>query len=107
MQESMDNAVICRCEEITRGEILEAIRRGDNDLGTIKRRTRAGMGLCQGKNCARLIAGMIHEATGESISDIKTPSIRQPVNAVTLETVASGADLSIITDLSDIGVTEL
>ena len=43
--------VICRCETITEGEIVEAIRRGARSLDGVKRRTRAGMGRCQGGFC--------------------------------------------------------
>ena len=43
--------VICRCETITEGEIVEAIRRGARTVDGVKRRTRAGMGRCQGGFC--------------------------------------------------------
>ena len=43
--------VVCRCECVTEGEILEAIRRGATTLDGIKFRTRAGMGRCQGGFC--------------------------------------------------------
>ncbi len=44
--------VICRCEEVTEAEIVEAIRRGATDLDGVKRRTRAGMGRCQSGFCS-------------------------------------------------------
>ncbi|MGQ9595626.1 MAG: (2Fe-2S)-binding protein, partial [Anaerolineae bacterium] len=44
-----DEIIICRCEEVTKGEILEAIRDGCDSVIWIKRKTRAGMGLCQGR----------------------------------------------------------
>ena len=43
--------VVCRCETVTEGEIVEAIRRGANTLDGVKFRTRAGMGRCQGGYC--------------------------------------------------------
>ena len=43
--------IICRCETITEAEIVEAIRRGARSLDGVKRRTRAGMGRCQGGFC--------------------------------------------------------
>jgi glycerol-3-phosphate dehydrogenase len=43
--------IICRCETITEGEIVEAIHRGARSLDGVKRRTRAGMGRCQGGFC--------------------------------------------------------
>ncbi len=44
--------IICRCETITEGEIVEAIHRGARSLDGVKRRTRAGMGRCQGGFCS-------------------------------------------------------
>ena len=46
--------IVCRCEKITEGEILDAIHRplGAKSLDGIKRRTRAGMGRCQSGFCA-------------------------------------------------------
>ncbi len=43
--------IVCRCETVTEGEIVEAIRRGAVDLDGIKRRVRAGMGRCQAGFC--------------------------------------------------------
>lgn len=48
--------IICRCEYVTIGEVIEAVRRGANTLDGIKFRTRAGSGRCQGGFCGpRLI----------------------------------------------------
>lgn len=43
--------IICRCEEVSRGEILEAIRRGAATVEAVKRRTGACLGRCQGSRC--------------------------------------------------------
>lgn len=51
-QDSRYGRIICRCETITEVEIVEAIRRGARSLDGVKRRTRAGMGRCQGGFCA-------------------------------------------------------
>ncbi|MDR0840289.1 MAG: (2Fe-2S)-binding protein [Christensenellaceae bacterium] len=47
--------IICRCEEIRKSEILQAIEMGCRSVTAIKKYTRAGMGVCQGRTCARLI----------------------------------------------------
>jgi glycerol-3-phosphate dehydrogenase len=44
--------MICRCERVTEGEIVEAIRRGADTLDGIRHITRAGMGCCQGGYCS-------------------------------------------------------
>ena len=51
-QDAAYGQIICRCEQITEGEIVEAIRRGARSLDGVKRRVRAGMGRCQGGFCA-------------------------------------------------------
>ena len=51
--------VICRCEEIRRSEILEAIEAGCRSVSAVKRYTRAGMGSCQGRTCSRMIEAML------------------------------------------------
>lgn len=53
--------VICQCETITRGEILEAIRRGASTVDGVKRRLGTGMGRCQGSRCAWKIAKILRE----------------------------------------------
>ena len=56
--------VVCRCETITEGEILEAIRRpiGAATVDGVKRRVGAGMGRCQGMRCRREIEKMLEDA---------------------------------------------
>lgn len=53
--------IVCRCEQITEGEILRALRVNPKakDVDGIKRRTRAGMGRCQGGFCQPTIAELI------------------------------------------------
>ena len=60
------NAVICECEMVTRGEIEYAVHNlNAMDLVDLRRRTRIGMGPCQGKLCACRAAGIVSEITGE------------------------------------------
>ena len=51
--------IICQCEGITRGEILEAIRRGATTVDGVKRRVGTGMGRCQGGRCVLEIVKML------------------------------------------------
>ena len=64
--------IICRCEVVTEAEIREAIRRpvGARSLDGVKRRTRAGMGRCQGGFCSPRVARIIAEETGLSMLEI-------------------------------------
>ena len=54
-----DDLIICRCEEITKGEIRRAVHEGMWTLTEVKRFLRAGMGLCQGQTCGRLVKGIV------------------------------------------------
>lgn len=54
-----DNLIICRCEEITYGEIVDAIRKGCHSVTAIKKYSRSGMGSCQGRVCAPIIVKIL------------------------------------------------
>ncbi|HEY3315344.1 MAG TPA: (2Fe-2S)-binding protein [Bacillota bacterium] len=77
-----DDVLVCRCEEVTAGEVRSAIRAGAHTLAAIKKRTRAGMGLCGGRTCARLLARLLAEETGRSMAEIAPPPARPPVRPV-------------------------
>lgn len=76
---------ICRCEEVSEDEIRQAIAEGATTVTGVKRRTGAGMGLCQGRTCRRLIVGLIAAETGQNPAEIETSSVRPPVRPVTVE----------------------
>ena len=56
-----DNEIICQCEQISRAEILEAIRRGATSADGVKRRVGSGMGRCQGSRCTYAIEQLLEE----------------------------------------------
>ena len=56
-----DNEIICQCEQITRAEIIEAIRRGASTVDGVKRRVGSGMGRCQGSRCSYAIEQLLEE----------------------------------------------
>ena len=64
--------IICRCEGITEGEILDAIRRnpGATDLDGVKRRTRAQMGRCQGGFCMPYITELLAKEQGIAYEEV-------------------------------------
>ena len=62
--------VACRCEQITEGEIREAIRRGARSLDGVKRRVRAGMGRCQGGFCSPRTLELLHEELGIPMTEL-------------------------------------
>ena len=58
--------IVCRCETVSEGEILDALRREPRalDLDGVKRRTRSGMGRCQGGFCSPHILGLLAKELG-------------------------------------------
>jgi len=87
----MNDEYICRCEEVTRKEIEDAIADGATTIAGIKKRTRAGMGLCQGRTCRRLVTQML--AKHKPAEEILPPTFRPPVRAVTVDEIIKGEDL--------------
>jgi len=63
-EDSRYGHVVCRCETVTEGEIVEAIRRGATTLDGIKFRTRAGMGRCQGGFCTPRVVKILSRELG-------------------------------------------
>lgn len=57
-----DNEIICQCQQISREEILEAIRRGATTVDGVKRRAGSGMGRCQGSRCSQKIQELLEDA---------------------------------------------
>ena len=64
--------IVCRCETISEGEILEAIRQnpGARDMDGVKRRTRSGMGRCQGGFCGPYVMELIARELGISMEAV-------------------------------------
>lgn len=65
--------IVCRCEEISKGEVLDAMRRSlpADTIDAIKRRVRPGMGRCQGGFCGPLVTQIIAEEKGIALSDVR------------------------------------
>lgn len=64
--------IVCRCEQISEGEILDAIRRnpGARDMDSIKRRTRSGMGRCQGGFCGPQVMALLSKELGIGMEEV-------------------------------------
>ncbi len=71
--------IICRCEEVRLSEVLAAVRQGARDADAVKRMTRAGMGLCQGRTCARLVSQLIARELEVPVAQVRQARQRMPV----------------------------
>lgn len=79
-----DTMYVCRCEEITKEEVIEAVRNGATSVNEVKRLLRTGMGLCQGRNCAKTIERIIAQELGVSPAQVPQATKRGPVRAIKL-----------------------
>ena len=67
--------MICRCEQVREGVIRDSLRRGINVFSTdgVKRRTRAGMGICQGSYCRSRVKGIIADEYKIPETEVREP----------------------------------
>jgi glycerol-3-phosphate dehydrogenase len=62
--------IICRCEKVTRAEIIDAIKKGATTVDGVKFRTRAGMGRCQGGYCTLKVMKIMSEELGIPLNKV-------------------------------------
>ena len=87
-----EDTIICRCEDVTYGQIVEAIQAGFSTIEEIKRMLRCGMGACQGRTCERLIAQIVAAMTSVPVAQIAQATARPPAMPTELAILAGEAD---------------
>lgn len=80
-----DEMLICRCEEITKGEIRRAVHDGMFTLTEIRRYLRTGMGLCQGQTCAKLVKSIVARELGISPVELEPAFSRVPMRPIEMK----------------------
>ncbi|MCX6028057.1 MAG: NAD(P)/FAD-dependent oxidoreductase [Chloroflexi bacterium] len=85
-----DDTPICRCEEVTAGEVRAAVAQGAVTLDALKAWTRVGQGPCQGRTCGPILARLIAGWTGGSSADAGLFHVRPPVKPVPIASLAKG-----------------
>lgn len=78
-----DDVIVCRCEEITKGEIRKAIYDGMYTINEIKRYLRPGMGLCQGLTCGKNVKDIVARELGIPARELEEATPRPPARPVT------------------------
>lgn len=84
-----DQTLICRCEEVGAADVARALQNGALTVDDVKRRTRAGMGACQGIFCIPAVAAMVAEGTGSPINELGPMTARPPVRRIPLDALAA------------------
>ena len=83
-----DDMIICRCEEITKGEIRKAVHEGMWTMQEIRRYLRCGMGLCQGQTCSKLVKGIVAAEQKVSPAVITPSTSRGPIRPTEMSILA-------------------
>jgi len=83
-----DSTIVCRCEELTAGELRRAAigRQGPNQL---KAYTRVGMGPCQARQCGYTVAHILADMQGRAVAEVGLQRIRPPLKPVTVGELAA------------------
>ncbi len=84
-----NETIVCRCEEITAGEIRQAVREGHDNSNQVKFFTRCGMGPCQGRQCTNAVAHIVADEKAMPVEEMGHFRGRPPVAPLTLEQLAS------------------
>lgn len=84
-----DDVLVCRCEEVSAGQVRDAVRQGGTGPNQVKSFTRSGMGPCQGRMCALTVSEVIADALGKPVAEIGTYRIRPPIKPLTVGELAA------------------
>jgi glycine/D-amino acid oxidase-like deaminating enzyme len=82
-----DEAIVCRCEEVTAGELRRQVAAGHDSPASLKRACRVGMGRCQGRYCAATVARLCNsDEVGEfGLFAPRPPAKPVPIHALRVE----------------------
>jgi NADPH-dependent 2,4-dienoyl-CoA reductase/sulfur reductase-like enzyme len=84
-----DDTIVCRCEEVTAGQIREAVAQGCTGPNQLKSFTRCGMGPCQGRQCGTTVSQLIGHTLGRPVEEIGAYRIRPPLKPISLTQLAA------------------
>lgn len=84
-----DDMLICRCEEVTKGEIRKAVHDGMWTITEVRRYLRTGMGLCQGQTCARLVKSIVARELGISPAELEPAAARAPMRPTKMRIIGN------------------
>lgn len=90
-----DDMLICRCEEVTKGEIRRAVHDGIYTMEEMRRYLRNGMGLCQGQTCGKLVRGIIAKELNMSFNDVAPATARPPMRPLEMGVYAKNGGVTL------------
>jgi len=83
-----DDTIVCRCEEVSAGEIRRVVALGCAGPNQAKAFTRCGMGPCQGALCEATVAAIVAGARGVTVASVGRFTARPPAKPITLGEIA-------------------
>lgn len=83
--EADDNTLVCRCEEVTKGEIRRAVHEGMLTMEEMRRFLRNGMGLCQGQTCERMVRAIMAKEMRLPVSALDGAASRAPMRPMEMQ----------------------
>jgi NAD(P)H-nitrite reductase large subunit len=84
-----DEMLVCRCEEVTKGELRRAVHEGIFTLEEMRRWLRNGMGLCQGQTCTLMVKGILARELGCRPDQIAPATSRAPMRPTQMQILAA------------------
>lgn len=89
LTEPTDDTGVCRCEEVTAGQIRDMARLGCQGPNQTKFFSRCGMGPCQGRMCGLTVTQLLTSITGVTPAEVGADHIRSPLQPVPLGSLAT------------------
>ena len=84
-----DDTLVCRCEDVTMGDVKRAVKNGYDTPATLKIALRSAMGDCQGRTCGPIIYDVLAALTGREQASIEPLVVRPPVKPVRIGSLAN------------------
>ncbi|HDD64058.1 MAG TPA: (2Fe-2S)-binding protein [Thermoprotei archaeon] len=90
MCEDKGKKFVCLCEEVTYEDVVKAIKEGYDDIESLKRHLKIGMGPCQGRICLPIVVRIMARVLGKKPEEIGYPSQRPPIYPIPFKVLAKG-----------------
>ena len=89
-----DSLLVCRCEEVTKGEIRKAVHEGFFTIEELRHYLRCGMGLCQGQTCGKLVKGIVARELKVAPVEVEPATSRAPMRPMEMEILAEAGGVA-------------
>ena len=93
--------IVCRCEELSLSGIEADLEPGSRSMGALKRRTRGGMGRCQGRYCGPILVALSAAREGRALDEASHWAPRPPIAPIPIGQIVADGPRAETPDLSD------